>query len=94
MVHNAINSAHQIEIDHKSLINNLRSSVICALQPKKGGNKEIVKQEREISEAEWIPVDEFLKVGSGKIFTVYDVIISQFLNFDSSHLLQSTIRST
>ena len=68
--------------------------MICALQPKKGGNKEIVKQEREISEAEWIPVDEFLKVGSGKFLTVYDVIISLFLKFDSLDLLQSTTRST
>ena len=38
--------------------------VICALRTKDGGNTEIVKQEREISEAEWINVDEFLKVGS------------------------------
>ena len=52
--------------------------VICALQPKKGGSKEIVKQEREISEAEWIPVDEFLKVGSGEILTIYDVINPYF----------------
>ena len=38
--------------------------MICALRTKEGGNTEIVKQEREISEAEWINVDEFLKVGS------------------------------
>jgi len=38
--------------------------VICALRTKDGGNTEIVKQEREISEAEWINVDEFLKAGS------------------------------
>ena len=40
--------------------------VICALKPKVGGNTAIVKQEREISEAEWIPVDQFLEAGSGK----------------------------
>ena len=38
--------------------------VICALRPKEGGNSIIAKQEREISEAEWISIDEFLKVGS------------------------------
>ena len=42
--------------------------VICALKPKAGGNKTIVKQEREISEADWIPVDDFLEHGSGKFF--------------------------
>lgn len=42
--------------------------VICALKPKAGGNKAIVKQEREISEADWIPVDDFLKNGSGEFF--------------------------
>merc|ERR1712235_101513 len=36
--------------------------VICALRTKEGGNTEIVKQEREISEAEWINFDD-LKAG-------------------------------
>ena len=36
--------------------------VICALRPT--GSQEIVRQEREVSEAVWLPMDEFLKNGS------------------------------
>ena len=35
---------------------------ICALRPT--GDLTIVRQEREVSEAEWLPVDEFLEKGS------------------------------
>merc|ERR1712037_33999 len=35
---------------------------ICALRPT--GDETIVRQEREVSEAEWLPVDEFLEKGS------------------------------
>ena len=62
--------------------------VICALQPKKGGSKEIVKQEREISEAEWIPVDEFLKVGSGEILIR---ILKLWPNFRAQHGLPESL---
>jgi len=38
--------------------------VICALQPKPGGNREIRRQEREVSEAEWLPLETFKEKGS------------------------------
>ena len=41
---------------------NLDIYAICALRPT--GDETIVRQEREVSEAEWLPVDEFLEKGS------------------------------
>ena len=38
--------------------------VICALAPKPGGNVTIRKQEREVSEAVWLPLEQFQKDGS------------------------------
>ena len=58
--------------------------MICALKPKAGGNKTIVKQEREISEADWIPVDDFLEHGSGKLFFITRLL----LNIESRKLFR------
>ena len=52
------------------------------MKPKVGGNTTIVKQEREISEAEWIPVDQFLEAGSGKF---NQNLNWNGLNFETEH---------
>ena len=54
--------------------------VMCAMKPKRTGRINITMQEREISDAVWLPVDQFYKVGSKFSTTFLDMYFQAVQN--------------